>query len=227
MRSPARGAADLVVRDATVNADSQGPAVERIDVHLWFDPVCPWAWLTSRWLLEAARVRPLRPRWHVMSLSVLNEERAVSTDYARLLAEAWGTARACIAVAERSGEEALGHFYTSLGTLLHARGLARTRETVTAALADAGLPADLVEAMDDPAYDAALRASHQDGIGRVGTDVGTPVLSVGEVAFFGPVVSPAPSGEAAGRLWDGVLLVAGTEGFFEIKRTRDRPPAVR
>lgn len=209
-----------------MSVEAQPPTVERIDVHFWFDPVCPWAWLTSRWLLEAARVRPLRPRWHVMSLSVLNEGRPVSTDYARLLAEAWGTARACVAVAERTGEEALGRFYTSLGALLHARELPRTRETVTAALADAGLPADLVEAMDDPAYDGPLRASHQDGISRVGTDVGTPVISVGVVSFFGPVVSPVPVGEEAGRLWDGVLLIAGTEGFFELKRTRDRSPVL-
>src|ERR1700735_3005038 len=150
---------------------------EPTPVDFWFDPLCPWAWITSRWMLEVEQVRPVAPRWHVMSLAVLNEKK----------------------------ED-------------------RNRATIEAALADAGLPADLADAMDSTDYDAAVRASHKDGIDRVGYDVGTPVISVGELSVFGPGVSPIPRGEAAGRLWDGVLLIAGTDGFFELKRSRTRDP---
>jgi protein-disulfide isomerase-like protein with CxxC motif len=191
---------------------------------LWFDPVCPWAWMTSRWLLEVARVRPVEPRFHVMSLSVLNEGRDVDAGYRRMLDEAWGPVRVAIAAEQRFGNEVLGPLYTALGERLHVRGESRSDATIAGALADAGLPADLLEAAGSADYDEALRRSHHDGMDRVGQEVGTPVISVNGVSFFGPVVSPAPKGEAAGRLWDGVLLVAGTDGFFELKRSRTRDP---
>nr|WP_234401725.1 disulfide bond formation protein DsbA [Thermobifida halotolerans] len=181
--------------------------------------------MASRWLLEVERVRPVRPRWHVMSLAVLNEDKDVSEDYRRMLREqSWWGVRVAVAVEQRLGNEELGRFYTALGTRLHNRAQPRSLETVAAALADAGQPADLIEAARSTDYDEALRKSHHDGMDRVGQEVGTPVISVGNVAFFGPVVSPAPRGEAAGRLWDGVLLVAGTDGFFELKRSRTRQP---
>ncbi|RCV53818.1 mycothiol-dependent nitroreductase Rv2466c family protein [Marinitenerispora sediminis] len=196
----------------------------RTPVDLWFDPVCPWAWMTSRWLLEVEKVRPVQTRWHVMSLSVLNEDKDVPEEYRRLLADAWAPVRVCAAAEQRHGSEVLGPLYTALGTRFHNRKEPRGTDTIAAALADAGLPAELIEAAGSTDYDEAVRASHADGIDRVGQEVGTPVISVEGVSFFGPVVSPAPKGEAAGRLWDGVLLVAGTDGFFELKRSRTRDP---
>ncbi len=199
------------------------PAAAR-NVDFWFDPVCPWAWMSSRWLLEAAQVRNLTPRWHVMSLAVLNDGQDVSERYRDFLQEAWGPVRVCIAAAAEFGDEALLPLYTALGRRFHNDEQPKSRQVIEEALAEAGLPASLAEAMASTEYDERLRASHDDGMSRVGLDVGTPVISVDGVSFFGPVVTPAPQGEAAGRLWDGVVLVAGTEGFFELKRTRDRGP---
>ncbi|MFD0774445.1 disulfide bond formation protein DsbA [Streptomonospora algeriensis] len=197
---------------------------ETVSVDFWFDPLCPWAWITSRWLLEVEKVRPVRPRWHVMSLSVLNEGRDLSEEYRTVMQEGWGAVRICIAAEQRFGGDVLGPLYTALGTRFHHRKEPREAETYRAALAEAGLPEDLAEAAESTGYDEALRRSHHDGMGRVGYEVGTPVISVQGVSFFGPVVTPAPTGEDAARLWDGVLLVAGTDGFFELKRSRDRAP---
>jgi protein-disulfide isomerase-like protein with CxxC motif len=190
----------------------------------WFDPICPWAWLTSRWLLEVEQVRRVKPRWNVMSLSYLNQGRDVSDDYRALLAKAWGPVRVCIAAAEEHGDDVLGPLYTALGRRFHHEGREKDRATVEDALREVGLPAALADAMESTDYDDALRKSHHAGMDQVGMDVGTPVISVEGVAFFGPVVTPVPRGEAAGRLWDGVLLVSGTDGFYELKRTRDRDP---
>ena len=194
-------------------------------VDFWFDPICPWAWIASRWILEVAKLRPVRPRWHVMSLSVLNEDKpGLPEVYRELLAKGWGPVRVCIAAEQKSGPEVLGPLYTALGTRFHHEKAPRDAETITSALAEAGLPAELAAAMDSTEYDAAVRASHADGIERVGTDVGTPIISVEGMSVFGPVVSPIPRGEAAGRLWDGVYLLAGVDGFFELKRSRTREP---
>ena len=205
-------------------------AADRKTADFWFDPICPWAWMTSRWLIEVQGLRPVDVRWHVMSLSVLNEDKDVSPKYRELLAEGWAPVRICIAAAEKYGEEVLGRLYTELGTRFHNQGLPRTRETVEAALVAADLPAELADAGDTDRYDEALRLSHGEGIGLVGEEVGTPVIAVegteGErVAFFGPVVTPTPRGEAAARLWDGTLLVASIPGFYEIKRTRVAGPS--
>jgi 2-hydroxychromene-2-carboxylate isomerase len=191
----------------------------------WFDPLCPWAWITSRWMLEVEKVRPVETRWHVMSLAYLNEGRdELSEQYKALLKEAWGPVRVCVAAAQDRGESVVLPLYTALGTRFHNEKLPRDRETIVAALAEVGLPASLADAADSTDFDEPLKASHHRGIDLVGMDVGTPVISVNGTAFFGPVVTPTPRGEAAGRLWDGVLLVAGTDGFFEVKRTRTRPP---
>ena len=204
---------------------------EKTTADFWFDPACPWAWLTSRWMLEVEKVRPVEVRWHVMSLSVLNENKLDELPewYQEFNKEAWGPVRVCIAAEQQHGSEVLGPLYTALGTRIHNRGEGRGRAVIEAALEEAGLPKSLADAADSQEYDEALRASHKEGIGLVGEDVGTPVIAVpgpdGErIAFFGPVVTPSPKGDAAGKLWDGTLLVASTPGFFEIKRTRDQDP---
>ena len=196
-----------------------------VPVDFWFDPTCPWAWLTSRWIVEVSRHRPLEPRWHLMSLTVLNEGRAgLPERWHRDLALRLEPVRVCAAAEETYGPGVLGRLYTELGTRFHLEKAPKERATYAAALTAAGLDPALADAAGSDAFDGAVRASHHDGIARVGTDVGTPVLAVGDVAFFGPVVTPTPRGEAAVRLWDGVLAVAGTDGFFELKRTRTRDP---
>jgi len=205
--------------------DAAETAAPTEQVDFWFDPLCPWAWITSRWILHATEVRDIEVRWHIMSLAELNSGRDDLPDkYKELMAQAWGPVRLVAAAEQAHGPDVVGPLYTALGTRFHVQGEERDRETMAKALADVGLPAELLDALDSDTYDEALRASHYDGMNRVGMEVGTPVIAVGEVAFFGPVVTPAPRGEAAGRLWDGVLLVAGTPGFYELKRTRTEAP---
>ncbi|MER7130033.1 mycothiol-dependent nitroreductase Rv2466c family protein [Streptosporangium saharense] len=201
---------------------------ERTPVDLWFDPFCPFAWMTSRWLLEVEKVRPIEPRWHIMSLNILNEDKDVPETYREMIAKAIGPVRVVAAVQDKYDSETVGRLYTELGTRFHNQGrlkeLDTLRETVEEALEAAGLDRAFADAIDSEEFDEVLRASHDDGINRVGQEVGTPVIAIGDVAFFGPVVSPAPKGEEAARLWDGVRLVAGIDGFFELKRSRTRPP---
>ena len=201
------------------------PEQQNTVVDFWFDPICPWAWIASRWILEVEKVRPVTPRWHVMSLSVLNSDKDnISDSYRELMATGWGPVRICIAAEQQYGPEVLGKLYTALGTRFHLEKAPRERATYEAALKEAGLPVSLADAAESTEYDEALKASHKDGMDRVGYEVGTPVISVNGTSVFGPVVSPIPRGEAAAKLWDGVLLVAGTDGFFELKRSRTRAP---
>ena len=194
-------------------------------VDFWFDPLCPWAWITSRWMVEVEKVRPVKTRWHVMSLAELNSTKEdIPAAYKERMNQAWGPVRVCTAAAQKYGDNVLGPLYTAIGTRFHDQKAERNRATIEAALTEAGLPAELADAMESTEYDEALRASHCDGMDRVGYEVGTPVISVDGASFFGPVVSPIPRGDAAARLWDGVLLVAGTDGFFELKRSRTRDP---
>ncbi len=193
-------------------------------VNFWFDPLCPWAWLTSRWMLEVEQVRPVRTVFHVMSLSVLNSGRDVSEDYQARLDSGWAPVRVCLAVEEQYGAQQLAAFYTALGTRIHHHQEGRGRDTLERALVDVGLSPELADAGDTGDNDDALRRSHHEGMDPVGMDVGTPVIHVGDVAFFGPVISPRPSGEEAGLLFDGVLALASYPGFFELKRTRTVGP---
>jgi 2-hydroxychromene-2-carboxylate isomerase len=192
----------------------------------WFDPLCPWAWITSRWMLEVQQVRDVEVRWHVMSLTILNEAReGLSESYRERMAQALGPVRVCIAAEQGHGNDVLGPLYTALGTRRHNEGQDFDPALVEAALAEAGLPIALTEAMTDPSYDDAVRASHEEGMKPVGKDVGTPVIHVDGNAFFGPVVTPIPRGEIAGQLWDGVMTVTTIPGFYEIKRGRDQRPS--
>ena len=191
----------------------------------WFDPICPWAWIASRWMLEVEQVRPVKTNWHVMSLAVLNEGREMPDKYVDLMKRAWGPVRVVIAAEQKHGANVVGPLYTALGTRIHDQGRGDDYLPVIAeALAECGLEANLIEAASITDHDEALKKSHHEGMDPVGMDVGTPVIHVGKTSFFGPVVSPIPRGEAAGKLWDGVVLVAGTEGFFELKRTRTSDP---
>lgn len=198
--------------------------VEATTIEMWFDPVCPWAWMTSRWLMEVERVRPVTVTWSQMSLSMLNEGRDLSDEYAELMERAWGPVRVIAAARALRGDVITKPLYDALGERIHLGGEEDPAVAIPAALAALNLPPELAAAASDPTYDASIRQSHDRAVALVGDDVGTPVIAVGEVAFFGPVVSPAPTGEAAGRLWDGCVLVAGTDGFFELKRTRTRDP---
>jgi hypothetical protein len=204
---------------------------DRTSVDMWFDPLCPWAWLTSRWLLEVEKVRPVHVSFHVMSLSVLNEGRdELPESYRQLLAAGWGPVRVAIAAELKYGNPVLRDLYTALGSRRHLGGQEFGPEVYRAALEEVGLDPELADAADSTEYDTVLRESHNAGMKPVGLDVGTPVIHApgptedSQIAFFGPVVTPAPKGEAAGKLWDGVLLVAGTPGFYEIKRTREARP---
>ncbi|MHB8191535.1 MAG: mycothiol-dependent nitroreductase Rv2466c family protein [Ferrimicrobium sp.] len=199
-------------------------------VDIWVDPICPFAWITSRWLVEVERVRDVQVRFHVMSLSILNENRDdLPERYRRMLDIGWGPVRVAIAVEQAYGADALRELYTALGTRIHVQGRDHDHDLYLEALLEVGLPGKLADASATTEFDQALRASHHAGMDPVGEDVGTPVIHVPNIdgqriAFFGPVVIPAPKGDAAGRLWDGVVLVAGTDGFYELKRSRTREP---
>jgi protein-disulfide isomerase-like protein with CxxC motif len=194
-----------------------------VHVDFFFDPRCPWAWLTSRWMLEVTQVRDVSVHWHIMSLAVLNEREGLSQEDREHLAQQWRPVRVIMAAQQKFGAEVVLPLYTAMGTRLHVQKQSG-EDAILGALEDAGLDAVLAQAADGTEFDEAIRISHARAMDSVGTDVGTPVLQFEGTAIFGPVVTPVPRGEAAGRLWDGVRAVAGTDGFFELKRTRDRGP---
>jgi 2-hydroxychromene-2-carboxylate isomerase len=193
-------------------------------VEFWFDPSCPWAWMTSRWVDEVSKHRDLDVTWKIMSLAVLNENNDVSESYRSFFPRALRYTRLVAAVKELHGQQFVKPLYDALGTRIHPGGSKNPDEVIPAALEEVGLPADLIKYSLTDEYDEQMRASHFDGINRVGQDVGTPVIAVAGTAFFGPVISPSPKGEDAVKLWDGTVAVASYPGFFEIKRTRTVEP---
>jgi 2-hydroxychromene-2-carboxylate isomerase len=201
----------------------------REDVQFWFDPLCPWAWITSRWMLEVEKVRPVRADWRIMSLAYLNlvqhEGNGLTEEYVERMSRAWGPVRVCAAAAQDSGPGILGPLYTAIGTRLHVQGRREDPEVIPEALAETGLPASLSSAAESTEFDELIKTSHHEAFDDVGLDVGTPVVRIRGKALFGPVITPAPRGEAAGRLWDGLVLVTEADGFFELKRSRDRKPS--
>ena len=190
----------------------------------WFDPLCPFAWVTSRWIGEVEAVRDIETEWHVMSLAVLNEGRDLDPAYRESMDNAWGMVRVIIAAREEHGPQVIKPLYDAMGTLIHNQGEKDRAQVITKALAECGLPASLADAATTDAYDGPLRASHEEGISLVGQDVGTPVVAFNGTAFFGPVLTRIPRGEEAGRIWDATTAIAAYPHFFELKRSRTESP---
>jgi 2-hydroxychromene-2-carboxylate isomerase len=210
-----------------MSASPQSPSPEA--VQFWFDPRCPWAWITSRWILEVEKVRPVKAEFKPMSLAYLNlvqhEGKGLDADHLAGMTKAWGPIRVVAAAGEQAGHEVYAPLYTAIGTRFHNEGRREDPDVLPEALKEVGLPESLVAAAESDEYDELIKASHHEAFDEVGTDVGTPVIRVRGKTIFGPVITPAPKGEAAGTLFDGVALVCQADGFFELKRTRDRRPS--
>jgi 2-hydroxychromene-2-carboxylate isomerase len=196
----------------------------KTEAEFWFDPVCPWAWMTSRWILEVEKVRDISVKWNLFSLAHLNRDKELSDDYKSRLIRSWQSTRVIAAAQKEKGSGVTLPLYTAISSRIHLKKMEVGALLFEEALSEVGLNPALSAAMNDESINPAVIESHERGIALVGNDVGTPIISVGGAAFFGPVISPAPKGEAAGKLWDGVVGVASYPGFFEIKRSRTVGP---
>ena len=192
----------------------------KTNADFWFDPACPFAWITSRWILEVEKVRDISVTWHIMSLAYLNQDKDISDEYREFLTTAWQPVRVLMAAEQKHGKEVLLPLYTAMGTRIHVEKQDKDRAMIESALAEAGLDVGLADAMDDSSYDEAIAKSHHLGMDQVGNEVGTPTIAFEGAAFFGPVLSAIPRGEDAGQLWDGCVAVAKVPYFYELKRSR-------
>lgn len=190
----------------------------------WFDPVCPWAFITSRWILEVAQVRDIEVTWNIFSLAHLNKDRELSEKYQATMSNSWSCSRVVMAVVNKYGDEKMLAIYTSIGTRIHLGEEPVSERLFRAALSEIGLDPEFALEMHNETWDAKIVDSHERGIKSVGDDIGTPIIAIDGVGFFGPVISPAPKGEEAGKLWDGIALAASYPGFFEVKRSRTVGP---
>jgi 2-hydroxychromene-2-carboxylate isomerase len=198
------------------------PVMTKTNADFWFDPACPFAWITSRWILEVEKVRDISVTWHIMSLAYLNQDKEIPDEYREFLKTAWQPVRVLMAAEKKYGKEALLPLYTAMGTRIHLEQQDKDRTMIEAALAEAGLDVGLADAMDDSSYDEAIAKSHHLGMDQVGNEVGTPTIAFEGSAFFGPVLTKAPRGEEAGVLWDASVVIAGYPHFHELKRSRDK-----
>ena len=187
----------------------------------WFDPLCPWCWITSRWILEVEKVRDIEVNFHVMSLAVLNENKDIPEEYKQGLAQAWKPVRVAIA-AEQAKVEILAPLYTAMGTRIHNQDN-KDFDVVIEALEEVGLPAELAEAAETDKYDEALRKSHHEGMDPVGDSRHTDDPRQRR-RVLRPVLSKIPRGEEAGKLWDASVTFASYPHFWELKRTRTEAP---
>jgi predicted DsbA family dithiol-disulfide isomerase len=190
----------------------------------WFDPMCPWAFITSRWILEVEKVRDIEVSWNIFSLPHLNKDREMSDKYVAIFANSWSCARVIKAVENQFGKEKTLPLYTAISTRIHVQKESVSTDLLMDALKEIGIDTKIVQEMNNSDWDKEIIESHERGIKIVGNDVGTPIIAINGIGFFGPVISPAPKGEEAGKLWDGVVLSGSYPGFFEIKRSRTVGP---
>ncbi|MFC4903825.1 DsbA family protein [Kocuria oceani] len=191
-------------------------------VDFWFDPLCPWAWMTSRWMEEVESRRDVEVTWRIISLGILNEENPDNHHHGH--EESMWLVRVVEAAADAHGDEQRKKLYDAMGTRRHPGGMEDLEQIITESLAEVGLPAELAAAKDSAAFDGALRASTEAAQAVAGQDIGTPCIAVNGTGFFGPVFTPAPTGEEAARIWDGSLALASYPGFYELKRGREQGP---
>ena len=200
-------------------------------VTFYFDVSCPFAWQTSRWMKEVEKVREVEIEWTPMSLAVLNDGRELPEDYMKMMDANWGPARVFAKVKQEAPEK-VDELYTTMGEMIHPageggrQGYGAYDEIIAAALEKVGLPANIAECANTSDVDDLLRGYHAQAMDAVGDEVGTPVVKLGDTAFFGPVITRVPQGEEAGELFDAAVKLASFPYFFELKRSRTENPQV-